>query len=114
METLGITLKAARKNLGLTLVQVENSLQISNAYLSQLENDKIKNPSANILYKLSKLYKIPLNDLLASAGIIEKKEEEEVNQHNDFVERIAFSSEDFTPEERQEVLRFLEYLKFKQ
>jgi len=113
METLGNTLKTARKKLGLTLVQVEESLKISNAYLSQLENDKIKNPSANILYKLSKLYHIPLNDLLADAGIIDRKEEEQVSEHNRFMDRIAFSSENFTPQEREEVLRFLEYLKYK-
>ena len=60
MSSLGITLKDARKNVGLTLRQVEEMTDISNAYLSQLENDKIKNPSVNILSKLSSLYKVSL------------------------------------------------------
>ena len=49
MATLGITIKEARKRNGFTLKQVEDALGISNAYLSQLENEKIKSPSANIL-----------------------------------------------------------------
>ena len=60
MSSLGITLKDARKNVGLTLRQVEEMTKISNPYLSQLENDKIKNPSVNILSKLSSLYKVSL------------------------------------------------------
>lgn len=113
MTTLGTTIKEARKRNGFTLKQVEDALGISNAYLSQLENEKIKSPSANILYKLSSLYGIQLKDLLASAGMIEKKEQNATSEHSDFVERIAFSSENMTQEERAEVLRFLEYLKSK-
>ncbi len=113
METLGNTLKNGRKAIGLTLRQVEESTEISNAYLSQLENDKIKSPSANILYKLSSLYRIPLNELLATAGIIEKKKESEVKEHDDFLESVAFSSEDMTSEERKEVLNYLKFVKSK-
>lgn len=113
MATLGITIKEARKRNGFTLKQVEDALGISNAYLSQLENEKIKSPSANILYKLSSLYGVQLKDLLASAGMIEKKEESLTSEHSDFVERIAFSSENMSADERAEVLRFLEYLKSK-
>ena len=43
MSSLGVTLKDARKNIGLTLMQVESMVGISNAYLSQLENDKFLN-----------------------------------------------------------------------
>jgi transcriptional regulator with XRE-family HTH domain len=110
METLGSTLKNARKAIGFTLRQVEESTGISNAYLSQLENDKIKSPSANILYKLSSLYKIPLNDLLGNAGIIEKEKKSESSDHDEFMSSIAFSSEDLTPDERKEVLKYLKFI----
>lgn len=113
MESLGNILKNARKTNGFTLRQVEESTEISNAYLSQLENDKIKSPSANILYKLSALYKIPLNQLLGNAGIIEKKEKKINENHQEFVENVAFSSEDMTPDERKEVLDFLKYVRSK-
>ena len=47
METLGKTLKNTRENVSLTLRDVEIATGISNAYLSQLENEKIKKTSAN-------------------------------------------------------------------
>ncbi len=71
--SLGETLKSSRELMRLTLRQVEDATGISNAYLSQLENEKIKKPSANVLYKLSSLYRVDLNVLLSAAGIIEKE-----------------------------------------
>ena len=53
MDTLGKLLKQYREINKLTLRHVEEKTGISNAYLSQLENDKIAHPSANTLYKLS-------------------------------------------------------------
>ena len=70
MKTLGKTLKDARELIPLTLRQVEDAIDISNAYLSQLENDKIKKPSANVLYKLANLYRIELNTLLEASGVV--------------------------------------------
>jgi len=111
MSSLGLTLKEARKNLGLTLRQVEDMTEISNAYLSQLENDKIKNPSVNILYKLSSIYKVSLKTLLVNANMIDKKEAQEEKANQDFAQQIAFSSEALTKEERDDVLKYLEFIK---
>lgn len=47
-----------RKQKNLTLRQVEDLTGISNAYLSQLENGKIKNPSYNVVVKLNALYTV--------------------------------------------------------
>lgn len=68
--TLGMALKQARELCGYTLRQVEDATSISNAYLSQLENDKIKMPSANVLYKLGRIYGVELEMFLKAAGII--------------------------------------------
>ena len=73
MKSLGNKLKELREIHRFTLRQVEEATGISNAYLSQLENDKIAKPSANVLYKLSNIYNVELDTLLAAAGIIEKK-----------------------------------------
>ena len=110
MTKLGDILKEVRKNHGFTLRYIEEQLGISNAYLSQLENNKIKKPSANILYKLSSLYGISLKSLLGDAGIIEKEKETE-NMDSDFMKRIAFSSENMTLEEKEMVIKYLEFLK---
>lgn len=49
-------LKNNRKRLGLTLRQVETATGLSNAYISQLENGKIKKPSYDTIEKLTALY----------------------------------------------------------
>ena len=68
MEQLAALLADARKRSGLTLRSVEAKTGISNAYLSQLENDKIKEPSPLVLHKLSQLYRISYAATLQAAG----------------------------------------------
>lgn len=111
MSSLGSTLKESRKNLGLTLRRVEELSGISNAYLSQLENNKIKNPSANILSRLSSLYKVSLKTLLDSSSNVNKKVSQNKEKDSGLAQKIAFSSEELTDEEKKEVLRYLEYIK---
>ncbi len=111
MSTLGLTLKEARKNLSFTLRQVEEISGISNAYLSQLENDKIKNPSVNILSKLASIYRLSLKQLLVKANLIEKDKSKEEEKNLNFAQKVAFRAEDLSEEERKEVLRYLEYIK---
>ena len=67
-------LKYLRQEANLTLIQVEEATGISNAYLSQLENGKIKHPSAQSLYALAKLYSTNIEDLLIAAGMIKEDE----------------------------------------
>lgn len=67
----GIGLKKYRKLAGLTLRQVEAATGISNPYLSQLENNKIKNPSVNTMYKLAKLYNVEFLKFLIDLGMVE-------------------------------------------
>jgi HTH-type transcriptional regulator, competence development regulator len=108
-KTLGGILKEARELRRFSLRDVENQSGISNAYLSQLENDKIKKPSANTLYKLSGLFNINFDDLMVTAGIVEKKNET-VSASNDF----AFSSDNITEHEREELIKYLKYLRYQQ
>jgi transcriptional regulator with XRE-family HTH domain len=115
MKSLGSTLKEARELSSFTLRQVEEATGISNAYLSQLENDKIKKPSANVLYKLSAVYKIELNTLLTAAGIIEKtaitNTQETVD--NEWLNRLAFYAKNLSEQEQNEVLEYIKFMKFK-
>jgi len=115
MKSLGSTLKAARELIPFTLRQVEDATGISNAYLSQLENDKIKKPSANVLYKLASVYKIELNTLLSASGIIEKSLETEpkAQPNNEWVNRLAFYSDDFSKEQQDEILEYIKFMKYK-
>ncbi len=111
MASLGSYLKSLRKSNNLTLKYIEESLGISNAYLSQLENDKIKSPSIYVLSTLSNAYDTPLTEILEESGILKKpvqsKEESQLNN------RIAFSTEKMSKEEKEEVLEYLKFLKSK-
>lgn len=114
MKSLGATLKEARELVTFTLKQVEEATQISTAYLSQLENDKIKKPSANILYKLANLYQIEMNALLIASGIIEKGAVSQKSKgDNEWVNRLAFYAGDFSEAQQEEVIEYIKYLKFK-
>ena len=107
MKSLGQTLKDARESIPLTLRQVEEAAGISNAYLSQLENEKIKKPSANVLYKLATMYGLHLDVLLAAAGIIQEKPGIRSNLSNN----AALSAEKLTTEEEEVLLKYLKFLR---
>lgn len=113
MDTLGKTLKKARESKSLTLREIEISTGISNAYLSQLENDKIKKPSASILYKLSEVYAIKMNDLLYSAGIIETQQYQEQPKQTFLEKEIAFYKDKLSISEEREVVDFIKFLRYK-
>lgn len=61
-------MRTAREQQHLSLRAVENQTGISNAYLSQIESDKIKQPSPNILYKLCEVYNLSYSDVMELAG----------------------------------------------
>lgn len=111
MKSLGTTLKEARELVSLTLRQVEEASGISNAYLSQLENDKIKKPSASVLYKLGSLYKIELNTLLSVAGIIEKSTGTADRDSSEWERRIAFYTEELSEDQKQKILEYIKFIK---
>lgn len=111
MKTLGGTLRESRDLIPMTLRQVEEATGISNAYLSQLENDKIKKPSASVLYKLASIYKVDLNVLLSAAGIIEKKERESKKPSSEWAKRISFYTEELTEEQKGKILDYVKFIK---
>jgi transcriptional regulator with XRE-family HTH domain len=65
---LGEYLKTTRDHRKLSLRDVESATSISNAYLSQLEGNKIKQPSPKVLHKLSELYQISYAEVMKLAG----------------------------------------------
>lgn len=54
-ETLGMRVKALRKNKKLTQLQLANELYISESYIALIEADK-RNPSMEIVSKLADLF----------------------------------------------------------
>jgi len=87
---------------------LEKKTDVSNAYLSQLENDKIKNPSPKILYKLAVFYNISYEYLLKLAGY-PSKIQESVSLTPSF--RISNNFSDLTDEEEKKLVEYLEFLR---
>ncbi|MBI4583222.1 MAG: helix-turn-helix transcriptional regulator [Planctomycetes bacterium] len=67
-NALGIYLKSLRDSRNLSLRNVEEKIGISNAFLSQLESGKVKQPSPMVLYKLAELYSVPYEALMERVG----------------------------------------------
>lgn len=105
-ETLGNYLKGVRKQRRLTLRAVEENTAISNAYLSQLENDKISSPSPTILHKLAECYGISYERLMRLSGYPINEE----GQQPVFRSSIA-DLDNLTPEEKEKVVEYVQFLK---
>ena len=109
--SLGQYLAAIRSSRSLSLRQVEEATgkEVSNAYLSQLENDKVKQPSPNILHALSALYAINYIGLMERAGYLNSSD---VNAAAKKHGRAAtFADMDLSAEEETELLRFLKFIR---
>lgn len=68
LELLGKTLKEARAALGWSLRDAEEKSGVSNAYISQIESAKIKQPSPNMLHKLAETYHLSYALVMEYAG----------------------------------------------
>ena len=105
MEKLGILLKKKREESNFTLRQVEKLTQISNAYLSQLENNKITKPSPTILKKLSQVYDTSYHRLMTVAGYPMEIEDEQITF------RTSQGLEDLSRDEEKEMLEYLRFIR---
>ena len=105
MKTLGEYLANARKMKNLSLRKVEAEISISNAYLSQLENNRVQEPSPTVLQKLSKVYGVPYVECLRLAGYPVPNDQE--------VPRIVARLGATTPAEEEELAEYLHFLRIR-
>jgi transcriptional regulator with XRE-family HTH domain len=108
---LGAVLADLRMAKGLSLRQVEEATDkaVSNAYLSQLENGKIKKPSPNVLHNLADVYAVPYEALMEKAGYLLPPENGEGRRKR----LAAFAIDDLTAEEEEELLKYLAFLRWR-
>lgn len=105
-DMLGRYLKNSRKERGLTLRAVEEKTGISNAYLSQLENQKITNPAPQILHKLADCYNVSYERLMELAGYpVPETEKPELA----FRKETGFN--ELTKEEKENVMEYIHFLR---
>ena len=109
-KSFGEGLKMARELRKLSLREVEEATGISNAYLSQLENDKIKKPSPHFLHKLASLYDIGYELLVETAGYVKRKSAEGPKT---LAGAALFAQKKLTPEEEVALTDYLAFLRSK-
>ncbi len=107
MESLADVLKKKREELRLTLREVEAKTSLSNAYLSQLENAKIGQPSPSVLRKLSDIYGLSYPRLMELAGhpVMPDQERKSV-----LFKRMG-GTQEITEEEERELAEYLMFLR---
>ncbi|MDR3410741.1 MAG: helix-turn-helix transcriptional regulator [Formivibrio sp.] len=109
--TLGQYLASIRTDRKMTLRQVEEGTgkDVSNAYLSQLENGHIKEPSPHILYSLAELYGVDYASLMEMAGYLTpSKSRTDAQRHG----RVAtFAEHNLNAEEEAELMRYLQFIR---
>lgn len=105
--TLGTFVRTARDQKQLSLRAVEKATGISNAYLSQIESGKIKQPSPNILHKLCELYEISYSNVMHLAGYPVPTEETETEQRDALTPTIG----PITEEEGEALIEYLAFLR---
>ncbi len=116
-QSLGKYLAAIRGIRQMTLREVEEATEreVSNAYLSQLENDKITRPSPNILHAISVVYAIPYDTLMEKAGYFSSS-----NSGHDKLRATGavrhgraatFTEANLTEDEEESLLQYLAFLR---
>ena len=107
-NNLGPYLASLRAKKKLTLREVEEATdkEVSNAYLSQLENGRIAKPSPHVLYALAAVYGEPYEVLMGRAGYFRKGDQaRSSDDHHGQVPTYAV--ENLTEEEEHALLAYL-------
>lgn len=65
---LGKKIRALREELGMSQAQLAVCGGLSQGYLSQLENDDVRNPSAAVIFRLAKAVHVDPRSLMQAAG----------------------------------------------
>ena len=109
--SLGKYLASIRRDRNLSLRGVEDKTrkQVSNAYLSQIENDQIAQPSPNILHALAELYDIDFAMVMEKAGYITPASARDDRERHG---RIAtFAEHNLTADEELELMQYLDFMR---
>ena len=110
-ESFGAYLKSLRTGAELSLRDVEEATNkdVSNAYLSQLENGKISKPSPNILHSLATVYGADYTKIMRRAGYVAPGGTRTANQKHG--KAATFSIDNLNEEEERELLKYLSWVR---
>lgn len=109
LERLGTALKEARAARGWSLREAEEKTGVSNAFLSQLEGGKIKQPSPNVLHKLCEAFDLSYALIMEYAGYPIPAEAQFKSGEQRFMSRLGCTSAG----EQDALLEYLSFLRTK-
>lgn len=110
MENTGSYFKALREAKGMTLREVERLGNVSNAYLSQLEQGKVKQPSPLTLYKLAEIYGVSYEHLMEKVGY-PVPGAQDLKKLSESSKSISFKVGNITSDEEIELLNYLKFMR---
>ncbi len=105
-KSIGAFLRTAREAAEMSLRQVERETGVSNAYLSQLESDRIKEPSPNVLFRLTECYGADYDTAMRLVGYPAVRSSEEPRPSN-ALGRLGH----VTPKEVDALAEYLEFIR---
>lgn len=108
-EHLGLYLRSARTSKSLTLRDVERETGVSNAYLSQLEGGKIKQPSPAVLQRLAAFLEADFMEVMRLAG----HPVPAVTQPNRTLQDLSRRIGHVTSDEADKIAEYVEFLRSK-
>ena len=106
---LGAYIRAQRQMADLTLRQLADMTDISNAYLSQVERG-LHQPSLRIVRSIAEALKIPREDLMSHAGL-RGTHEPGLSQEATDTETAIRNDPDLAPDDREMMLHLYEKLR---
>ena len=110
-QTLGQHLARLRAAANLKLREVEEKSdgEISNAYLSQLENDKIKKPDPSFLHTMAEIYETSYEDLMQRAGYLPPPPKSATGKRQ--AQAATFAIKNLTPDEEKALIEYLAFIR---
>jgi transcriptional regulator with XRE-family HTH domain len=103
LEALGALLRAQRVSAELSLRELSARTNISNAYLSELERG-MHEPSLRVLRSIASALGLSLGPMLASAGLLEERDEGECDAGVGSTEAAIARDPDLTEPQRMALL----------
>jgi transcriptional regulator with XRE-family HTH domain len=110
---LGRYLASIRSDRQLSQRDVEKATNkiVSNAYLSQIENDQIKMPNPNILHALAELYAVSYEELMERAGFVAPMRSRSHSSKKSRSNAAPLAGHNLTAQEEKELVQYLGYLR---
>lgn len=112
MPELGRYLRTLRESHGWTLRELESATTLSNPYLSQLENGRIKRPSPDVIQRLAEAFGVAYEELMQRAGYLPPSKAKRGRGKAAAPQRAsALTHQRLTTEEEEALLEYLAFLR---